>query len=126
MKLGPTPMKIDKAKVSSNSGSTKKNNRKKLMPELKENYKRKELCFKCERKGYIAHNYYSKGNKNGNKANIASTSPKINRNEAIVEMKVNREALLKADGQVQGQNTLILIDLEALKDLLTINLAQLS
>ncbi|CAG8744666.1 19660_t:CDS:2 [Gigaspora margarita] len=101
MEQGPTQMEIDRAEVSRNSVSTRKNNKKKLIPELKENYKRKGLCFKYRRKGHIARNCCSKSNEHSNKANVASASPKINKNEVVTDIKINREALLKIDRQTQ-------------------------
>ncbi|CAG8538157.1 11265_t:CDS:2, partial [Gigaspora rosea] len=96
---GPIPMEINRAEVSCNNGATRKNNGKKLTPELKESYKRKELCFKCERKGHMAHDCRSKCNEHGNEANIASASHEINENKIVTDTIINREALLKVDGQ---------------------------
>ncbi|CAG8820392.1 20284_t:CDS:2 [Gigaspora margarita] len=65
--------------------------------------------------------YHSKSNKHGNEANVASESPKINKNEVVTDITINREALLKIDGWVQGQNALILIDSGASKDFMSSN-----
>ncbi|CAG8838454.1 37190_t:CDS:1, partial [Gigaspora margarita] len=53
-----------------------------------------------------------KSNEYSNEANIDSTSPKINKNEIVIDIKINRKALLKIDRWVQEQNALILINLE--------------
>ncbi|CAG8806504.1 14092_t:CDS:2, partial [Gigaspora margarita] len=111
-------------KLCETSGPTRKNNEKKLTPKFKENYKRKGLCFKCRRKDHMIHDCHNKSNKHGNKANVASASPQINKNEVVTDIKINREAFLKVDGWVQEQNALILIDSEALKDFVSSNFVE--
>ncbi|CAG8648700.1 6651_t:CDS:2, partial [Cetraspora pellucida] len=113
---GPTPMKINRAEININSGPTRNKKRKTLISELKENYKKKGLCFKYEKRGHMARDCRG-SNANSNEANVVSTSP-------VTNNKLNREALLKVGGRVQEQNALILIDSGALKDFVSSNFVE--